>query len=140
MTEALHLHHDIYVPRELVFDAWTQEEHLTQWYSPAAAQERTVRLDPTPGGRFALAWSDGGALTVDEGEFISIRRPEGFRCRLGAPGAAAAGCLEVQLVDAGGACRIELSQDGFDDADARDARDQVWRALLARLEGYFSAI
>jgi uncharacterized protein YndB with AHSA1/START domain len=137
----LHLRHDLYVPRELVFDVWTQEEHLTQWYSPSPAQQRTVRLDPAPGGRFALAWwNDGGPVTVDEGEFVEIRRPEGFSCRLGAPGAVSAGHLEVKLLERHGACRIEVTQDGFGSLEARDARLQVWRALLSRLEGYFSAI
>jgi uncharacterized protein YndB with AHSA1/START domain len=141
MSVELHLSRDLYVPRELVFDVWTQEEHLTQWYSPTPAQQRTVRLRAVPGGRFALAWSDnGGPVTVDEGEFVEIRRPEGFSCRLGPPGVASSGYLEVRLVELGGACRIELTHGGFASAEARDARGQVWRSLLARLEDYFSAI
>jgi len=136
----LELSRALFVPRELVFDAWTQEEHLIQWYSPEAGMARSSRLDPRPGGRFALAWEDAaGATWVDEGAFLTIRRPEGFRCSLGPPGAER-GRLTVTLVDRGGTCRIELQQDGFATEAARDERRRLWGALLDRLEGYFTAI
>jgi uncharacterized protein YndB with AHSA1/START domain len=130
----------LFVPRELVFDAWTQEEHLIQWYSPRADMTRSSRLDARPGGRFALAWEEaGGAMRVDEGEFIAIRRPEGFECVLGPPGSAV-GRLLVALVDLGGTCRIDLRQDGLPSVAVRDERRRLWDALLDRLEGYFTAI
>jgi uncharacterized protein YndB with AHSA1/START domain len=130
----------LFVPRELVFDAWTQEEHLTQWYSPQADMPRSGRLDARLGGRFALAWEAAdGVIQVDEGAFLAIRRPEGFECVLGPPGSAA-GLLTVTLVDLGGTCRIELRQDGFADAGALEARRRIWEALLDRLESYFAAI
>jgi uncharacterized protein YndB with AHSA1/START domain len=136
----LQLSRELFVPRELVFDAWTQEEHLIQWYSPSPEMPRTCRLDARAGGRFALAWEDAdGHTTVDEGEFVAIRRPEGFDCRLGGPDDAA-GRLDVKLVDLGGTCRIDLRHDGFVDGAARDARERLWGVLLDRLEGYFAVI
>jgi uncharacterized protein YndB with AHSA1/START domain len=134
------LRRELFVPRELVFDAWTQEEHLVQWYSPRPQMPRASRLDARPGGRFVLAWEDAdGATGVDEGEFVAISRPQGFVCTLGPPGHPA-GRLEVKLIDLGGACRIDLRHEGFASAAARDERQRLWNALLDRLEGYFTVI
>jgi uncharacterized protein YndB with AHSA1/START domain len=131
---------DLFVPRELVFDAWTQEEHLLQWYSPSAQDTRRSRLEPRPGGRFALAWeSAGGATEVDEGELVSIRRPDGFECLLGTS-AGPVGRLTVKLLERGGTCRIDLLHDGFASPAARDRRQRLWLALLDRLEAYFAVI
>lgn len=139
MTFDLHLSRDLFVPRELVFDAWTQEEHLIQWYSPHPNSQRDVRLDPRAGGTIVLAWEDSTGVTcVDEGRFTDISRPAGFRCTL----TTATGFtqLEVNLVDLGGACRIDLRHTAFATESERDARRALWEALLDRLEGYFSAI
>ncbi|MFU8815348.1 MAG: SRPBCC family protein [Pseudomonadales bacterium] len=139
MAFDLQLCRDLFVPRELVFDAWTQEEHLIQWYSPDPAAQRDARLDPRPGGRFALAWEDvGGSSNVDAGQFVEIHRPEGFRCSLST--GAGSTDLRVDLLDLRGACRIDLRHQGFASAEQRDRREALWEALLDRLEGYFSAI
>ena len=39
-------------PRELVFDAWTQPEHLLRWFAPRGCTIRFVEIDVRPGGRF----------------------------------------------------------------------------------------
>ncbi|WP_407570778.1 SRPBCC family protein [Deinococcus altitudinis] len=39
-------------PRELVFRAWTQPEHLARWMSPAGMTPLGSRLDLRPGGLF----------------------------------------------------------------------------------------
>lgn len=39
-------------PRELVFQAWTQPEHLTRWMSPAGMTQVSTSLDLRPGGLF----------------------------------------------------------------------------------------
>lgn len=39
-------------PRELVFQAWTDPEHLRHWWGPAGADMQVLRLDLRPGGIF----------------------------------------------------------------------------------------
>ena len=39
-------------PRERVFQAWTQEEHLKQWFGPAGFTIPVCRLNLVPGGVF----------------------------------------------------------------------------------------
>ena len=39
-------------PRELVFQAWTQPEHLARWWAPKGCTTQVRELDLRPGGRF----------------------------------------------------------------------------------------
>ena len=40
------------VPRELVWRAWTQPEHLKQWFTPAPWTTIDAEIDLRPGGMF----------------------------------------------------------------------------------------
>ena len=39
-------------PRELVFKAWTDPEHLQRWYAPRGCTTHFVKIDVRPGGTF----------------------------------------------------------------------------------------
>ena len=39
-------------PRDLVWKAWTEAEHLAQWWGPKGCTVRVVKLDVRPGGTF----------------------------------------------------------------------------------------
>jgi uncharacterized protein YndB with AHSA1/START domain len=53
-------------PRELVYEAWTKPEHMTQWWGPGFFSNHSCKLDVRPGGE----WE------------ITMRSPDGqdFRC------------------------------------------------------------
>jgi uncharacterized protein YndB with AHSA1/START domain len=40
------------VPRELVFEAWTHEEHVACWWDPSGARLKACEIDLRPGGAF----------------------------------------------------------------------------------------
>lgn len=40
------------VPRELVWAAWTQPDHLSKWFTPAPWTVSACEIDLRPGGRF----------------------------------------------------------------------------------------
>lgn len=42
-------------PRDLIFQAWTEAEHLAKWWGPPGISVRVVKLDLTPGGTFHYA-------------------------------------------------------------------------------------
>jgi uncharacterized protein YndB with AHSA1/START domain len=48
-------------PRTLVWKAWTEPEHLAQWWGPKGCTIRVVKLDVRPGGIFhyAMAYQAG---------------------------------------------------------------------------------
>jgi uncharacterized protein YndB with AHSA1/START domain len=69
-------------PRELVFEAWTDPRHLSQWWGPNGFTTTTSAFDMRPGGvwRFVMHGPDGrdyeNRITFDE-----IVKPERIRFR-----------------------------------------------------------
>jgi uncharacterized protein YndB with AHSA1/START domain len=63
-------------PRELVYAAWTQAEHLKQWFAPRGFAVPTCETDPRPGGTFRLCMRapDGAEYWV-RGVFRELERP-----------------------------------------------------------------
>nr|WP_295871383.1 SRPBCC domain-containing protein [uncultured Chitinophaga sp.] len=75
----------INAPQELVFEAWTSEEHLQHWYAPKGCTIHFADVDIRPGGGFlscirnpAGAYKDCWAKTT----FLEITRPEKIVCKL----------------------------------------------------------
>jgi uncharacterized protein YndB with AHSA1/START domain len=64
-------------PRKLVFDAWTQPEHIRRWYGCEASTLIACAIDLRPGGawRYALRMPDGGLFTMS-GVYRDIVVPE----------------------------------------------------------------
>jgi uncharacterized protein YndB with AHSA1/START domain len=65
------------VPRDLVFDAWTDPTHIGQWWGPRGFTTTTHEMDVRPGGvwRFTMHGPDG----VDYPNrivYIEVVRPE----------------------------------------------------------------
>ncbi len=64
-------------PRELVFRAWTEPEHLARWWGPKDFTNTFHEFDPRPGGawRFVMHGPDG-ANYPNESVFVEVVRPE----------------------------------------------------------------
>lgn len=64
-------------PRELVFDVWTQPEHLAQWWGPNGFSLTTKEMDVKPGGtwRFIMHGPDGRDYK-NKIVFTEVRKPE----------------------------------------------------------------
>jgi uncharacterized protein YndB with AHSA1/START domain len=60
-------------PRELVFKAWTEPEHVAQWWGPKGFTTRITELDLRPGGkwRYVMIGPDGTEYPV-KGVFREI--------------------------------------------------------------------
>jgi uncharacterized protein YndB with AHSA1/START domain len=65
------------VPRDLMFDVWTNREHLLHWWGPKGFVVKTAEVDLRPGGMFhyCLQMPDGSEMW---GKFLfrEIDRPE----------------------------------------------------------------
>jgi uncharacterized protein YndB with AHSA1/START domain len=144
MADVLNLTRQLFVPRDLIFQVWTEAGHLSGWYSPGAGFTREVSMDARPGGEYLLAWTDdAGVRFVQSGMFHAVDRPAGFRCSQRFEGGFPEHYvteLAVSIEEAGGSSRIDIRQEGFPSAAARDAHRVLWEALFDQLEAYFSAI
>lgn len=49
------------VPRDRMFDVWTQQEHLAQWFGPQGCTLPFTRLDLRPGGTFLYCMRSAAA-------------------------------------------------------------------------------
>ena len=64
-------------PRELVFRAWIEPEHLVQWWGPNSFTNTFHEFDPRPGGawRFVMHGPDG-VNYKNESVFVEIALPQ----------------------------------------------------------------
>lgn len=64
-------------PRELVFAAWTKEEHLSQWFGPRGFSTKTHECEVRVGGRwrFDMTGPDG-KVWDNRVVFLQIEAPE----------------------------------------------------------------
>ena len=144
MTVGLTLNRELFVPRELIFQAWTEADHLSGWYAPEGDFAREAHIDARAGGEYLLAWTDAaGVRYVHRGVFHAVDPPAGFRCTQCLEGGFPVPCateLAVSMSELGGSSRIQIRQEGFPSTAVRDAQRVLWEALLDQLEAYFSAI
>jgi uncharacterized protein YndB with AHSA1/START domain len=64
-------------PRDLVFDAWTQKEHLSKWWGPRGFTTTFQKFDMKPGGtwQFIMHGPDGVDFP-NTNVFVEIVKPE----------------------------------------------------------------
>jgi uncharacterized protein YndB with AHSA1/START domain len=62
------------VPRELVWEAWTQPEHLMAWYTPRPWRTVQCEIDLRPGGIFrtVMQGPEGGAKVDNVGCYLDV--------------------------------------------------------------------
>lgn len=64
-------------PRDLVFRAWIEPEHLARWYAPKGCSVTIYGFDPRPGGAFHHAIrTPNGHNCVCKGAYREIVPPE----------------------------------------------------------------
>lgn len=64
-------------PRALVFEAWTQPEHVTQWWGQKGSTLTVCEIDLRPGGRWRYVElaADGNEYPFT-GEYLEVSPPE----------------------------------------------------------------
>ena len=64
-------------PRALVWQAWTDPDHLMQWWGPKGAEMLSARVDLRPGGMYRYGMRVGGGMEI-WGRFVfrEVAAPE----------------------------------------------------------------
>ncbi len=64
-------------PRELVWRAWTEKEHLARWFGPKGFVTTTHELDVRVGGRWRFEMrAPDGTIFPNRVVFVELRAPE----------------------------------------------------------------
>lgn len=140
MSQSPTVSRELYLPREPVFEAWTEAEHLAVWYPPAGAADAAAVVEPFRGGRFEVTWQRAdGAATGERGRVEAIEAPARLVLTMDAEELSGpASELAVTFTDGVDVCRIDVRQACADPSSA--SFRAVWEARLDRLEQYFSVV
>ncbi|RNB77318.1 SRPBCC family protein [Brevibacillus panacihumi] len=64
-------------PRDLVFDAWTKEEHLSKWWGPQGFTTTIQKFEMKPGGTWQfIMHSPDGVDFPNTNIFVEVVKPE----------------------------------------------------------------
>jgi len=75
-TNSIVLTRTFAAPREKVFDAWTQPQHVIRWWDPTGQRLKDCTIDLRPNGVFNFVMSDGHQVPAFTGVYKEIARPE----------------------------------------------------------------
>ncbi|MBI4261693.1 MAG: SRPBCC domain-containing protein [Actinobacteria bacterium] len=109
-------------PREAVFDAWTDRDHIGEWFGPTGFTLTIHEMDVRPGGvwRFVMHGPDGTDYR-NRIDYREVARPERLAYSHGSGDEADAGRFEttVTFEEEEGKTRLTLRM-VFDSAEERD--------------------
>jgi uncharacterized protein YndB with AHSA1/START domain len=131
-------------PRELVFQCWTQAEHLQHWQgAPRGFTVTTQESDIRPGGSFRICMrSPEGVDSWLQGAYREIVPPERlvfthvWLDAKGKPGKET--LVTVTLAERDGKTELTLRQSGFGSVESRDGHKYGWTSALDVLTDYLS--
>lgn len=84
MTKEVNIERVFNAPRELVFKAWSERDHLANWYAPDNAEITVYKFNFEVGGMFLHSISnDTGFECVCKGTYKEIAAPEKIVYTLG---------------------------------------------------------
>ena len=149
-------------PRELVFDAWTQERHLKEWFGPKGCAIVDCKLDLRPGGFFhyGMRFMDGNVMW-GKWIFKEIQRPEkivlvsqfsdargGLSRHPGSPNWPRETLSTTTFVDKGGKTELTLRWSPFNATDIERttfaagtaSMEQGWGGTFKQLDDYLAKV
>lgn len=128
-------------PREIVFQAWTKPEHLTQWWGPRGFTLPTCEMEFRAGGRFRMVMRgpDGKDYPM-EGAYLEIVEPERivFQGTIhDEPGHQV--WTTVTFAEEHGKTKVTVLQTYSFESDATRGAPEGWRQTLDRLGEYLAS-
>ena len=131
-------------PRSMVFKAWTDRDHLAQWFGPRGFAMTMCQMDQRPGGtyRFGMRSSEGSDHWL-KGVYREIVEPEKLAFTYAWTDSEGNPTRPETLVvltfdDENGKTRFTLHQSVFESVTACDAHRQGWTSSLDRLAETFA--
>ncbi len=133
-------------PRDLVFAAWTNPAHLSQWSCPedlSLASVEVARIEAGAPYRLVMEAADGTAFVI-RGVYREVAAPSrlvytaAWEDRDGQPGHET--LVTVTFEADGDATRLTLRQESFEDEASRDRNKKGWISTLNRLDNFVTVM
>ena len=133
-------------PRSLVFKAWTEPEHMVNWFGPRGFTSKVLKNDLRPGGAYRIHMrGPDGDDHWSQGVFREIVPPE--RLVMVGSWADADGnptrpetTLTLLFEDVGGKTRLTLHNAVFESVTARGLHEGGWSTSLDCLAEYLATL
>lgn len=133
-------------PRDLVWRAWTDPQHLLRWWGPKGFKPMLWEADVRAGGkyRFCMRSPEGNDIW-NQGEYREVVPPERLVLRGGWTDAAGNPTSPVMITaitleEQGGKTRLTLHGSGFESQSARDSHYGGWNSTLDCLGEYLASL
>ena len=133
------------VPRDLVFKAWTDEEHALKWWGPRGFTVPFHEFDFRVGGKYrACLRAPDGTDHWQTGVYKEITPPSRFAFTFawedkeGKPGHET--LVTIDLVEHAGKTTMTLRQATFKSKDSRDGHRDGWTQSIDRLGEYLQTM
>ena len=134
---------DFEVSQERLFEAWTREEDLKEWWHPLGHQLEKVTNDLREGGKVSYEFSttEGGPALRIEGTYKEVKGKEKlvytWNWKMGEQGVGNAEyLLEVRILPRDSGSRLEVVQENFSDEEAVQPHKEGWEKALQDLKSY----
>ena len=133
-------------PRNVVFKAWTERDHLAQWFGPRGFELTLCTMDLRPGGsyRFGMHSAEGTDHWL-QGIYQEIVEPEKLVCTYAWADANGNAIrpetvLELTFAEQDGKTAMTLRQSVFESVTACDMHRQGWTSSLDRFAEYVTKV
>jgi uncharacterized protein YndB with AHSA1/START domain len=121
----------IRAPAQVVFEAWTQPEHLIKWWGPRGVECPEAQVDLRVGGTYRIAnrFPDGKVVWI-QGAFEEIDPPRRllYSWWMDDPGAPQR--VEVRFEAREGATEVVITHARIPTARSRDEHEAGWQGCL----------
>jgi uncharacterized protein YndB with AHSA1/START domain len=125
-------------PRDRVFQAFISPARLVKWWGPKGFTVPACTLDVRAGGAWRTVMrSSEGKDHIVSGVYREITPPERLVLTWGWEEDGARGhetVVTIELFETPGGTRMELTHEGFETADSRNAHRDGWSSCLDCLE------
>ena len=123
-------------PRELVFKAWTDPEHLVKWYGPKGFTATVIEAEVRTGGTYHFHMRGPNYDDHWRGVYREVTPPE--RLVFTWPRGPAS-VVTLTFEDLGGKTRLTLHHGLFETIESRDQHNHGWNSSLDCLDEYLKA-
>lgn len=139
----LYVHKSFEVSPERLFEAWTGEEDLREWWRPMGNRLEKETNELKEGGqiRYEFRNADGGHILTIDGVYKEVQGKEklvytwNWNLAKETVGKATY-LLEVRFLPQGNGSRLEVVQENFSDEEAVQPHKEGWETALQDLKNY----